>query len=100
MSDVSTGRNCYAVFYITVPGESDSEGLFVARSKVDALRQFRKATGEPKDSEWEAHRLSAWQGKAWCEGYFESICDAEERREAAARLQASRKDLYAKKRAR
>lgn len=74
----------FAVFYITPKGESDCEGVYVAKSEEAAIAAFVKETG-PDEFEWEAHRLSAWNSKAWCEGYAESMADAEDRVELAAR---------------
>ena len=79
-------RNRFAVFYITAPGESDSEYVCVARDKSDALKQHDDECGpfDPVDEDWEAHQLSAWNSKAWCEGYMESLSDTEDRAEEAA----------------
>ena len=87
-------RYPFAVFYITPPGESDCEGIYVARSPADAITLFMTECGS-EETEWEAHQLSAWNSKAWCEGYAESLSDADDR--AVIVAQEKRKRALAKK---
>ena len=77
-------KNRYAVYYVTPPGESDSEGLFIAKSERGAVRVFRLATGTA-ETDWDAHRLSPYGGRAYCNGYVRACDDIAEMKEAAAR---------------
>ena len=67
----------WTIYAVTVEGESDCEGLFVAPDSDDALRQFRESTGTG-DGEWEAHvafppdvldGLDKDEMEVWLQGY-------------------------------
>lgn len=79
----------YAVFYITAPGEGDCELIVVATNRKDAVAQFIRETN-PDESEWEAHRLSAWGSEVWCRGYMQAMLDADERAAEAEERRAAR----------
>lgn len=79
-----TQADRYAVFYVTPPGESDSEGMFIAKSARGAVRVFRLATGT-KEPAWDAHVLSPFGSRAYCNGYMRACSDMSDWEEERAR---------------